>query len=366
MKIAFIYKKRTVDIDGIFKKTSPTDQSYGAFDLIEMGHHVDLIAYDLWSSTYIPRKSLSIFSNLIAPYIFNRKAPGEYIIEAFRLGKMLENKYDLIVSIPSKITLGLACCKSWANISPKIIGIQTGILNKTDRWYQKKVLGKTFKFIHSIVLGEGEFNEIRDRYSLGTNHVSLIPFGVDTDFWTFRENPNAEPMVLSVGDDYFRDYELLLKVARLIPVKFVIVSRSKKLSGALPPNVQIIKGSLGRPALTFLQLRHLYQSALCVITPLKETFQPSGQSSTLQAMACGIPTVVAKTNGLWSRQQVKDGETALVYQAGDVRGCYDAIQALLSDRGLRETISRNARQIVESQANSRKFAQDLIKVAAML
>jgi glycosyltransferase involved in cell wall biosynthesis len=362
MKIAYIYNERHIDTDGINRNTSPTDYAYGAFELIKMGHHVNFINMELWNPSYTPKKIVLLLTRFLAPYFLNNKSPDQYIIEALRLSRIIADRYDIIVSIPRKMTLALACCKRWGNLYPEVVGIQTGILNTPDQWYQKKIISDTFKFIHSITLGAGELSEMKKRYNLTSKDISLIPFGVDIDFWKPAASyDNREPMVLSVGNDYFRDFELLLKVARKISVKFVIVTRNK-LKGEIPSNVQIIKGSTGKPALTFSELRDLYRAATCLVTPIKETFQPSGQSSTLQAMACGVPTVIADFKGIWSYSQMQDDKTTLFYKPGNITNCYDAIHTLLSNKTLRENIARNARQMVEYQANSMFFAQNLFNL----
>lgn len=360
MKIAIIYNKKHIDLEGIRLKNSPTDYTYGAIDLEKMGHRVDFVNTELGSFYHNNNKARMMFFRVIAPFLLNRKLPDQYLIEALRFCDLLNTKnYDVVITIPQKMTLGLACCKKWGGLHPEVIGIQTGVINQQDNYLQKYVLRNAYNSIHSIVLGEGELVEMRNRYGIRNDLIDFLPFGVDTDFWTpAAENSLEEPLVLSVGNDYFRDFELLIKVAKLIAVKFIIVSRLN-ISGSLPPNVQIIQGSAGNPALTFQELRNLYRSATCVVTPVKETNQPSGQSSTLQAMACGIPTVISAFKGLWSHEQIQDGRTALLYETGDVKGCCNAIQLLLSDINLREKIANNARKMVEAIASSKQFSLNL-------
>jgi hypothetical protein len=47
------------------------------------------------------------------------------------------------------------------------------------------------------------------------------------------------------------------------------------------------------------ELLPLYQKAACVVVPLKESPQPSGQSVAMQAMMCGAPVVMTHTAGWW-------------------------------------------------------------------
>ena len=47
-------------------------------------------------------------------------------------------------------------------------------------------------------------------------------------------------------------------------------------------------------------LESFIKNLCCNSTLLKNVFQPSGYSVTLQAMACGKPVILTKTRGLWA------------------------------------------------------------------
>ena len=70
-------------------------------------------------------------------------------------------------------------------------------------------------------------------------------------------------------------------------------------------NVEIIYGDWHKTALTDLELKNYYENALLTFLPLKETYQPSGQSVTLQSMSLGTPVIITKTNGFWNQVSLK-------------------------------------------------------------
>ena len=43
----------------------------------------------------------------------------------------------------------------------------------------------------------------------------------------------------------------------------------------------------------------VYKKSGLTIIPLKNSYQPSGQSVTLQSMAVGTPVMITKTDGFW-------------------------------------------------------------------
>src|SRR5262249_40268099 len=81
-------------------------------------------------------------------------------------------------------------------------------------------------------------------------------------------------------------------------------------------------------------IRRLYNRARAVIVPLKDVYQPSGYSVTLQVMSCGRPVVLTKTRGLWAPEHFVDGENCLLVPPGDAAALGAAIGRLRSLRVL--------------------------------
>ena len=74
-----------------------------------------------------------------------------------------------------------------------------------------------------------------------------------------------------------------------------------------------------------MKIRELYQDAFAVVVPLKDVFQPSGYSVTLQAMACG-KLVLTKTKGLWAPKIFKNLKNCILVSPGKPKEIEDSIK----------------------------------------
>ena len=110
---------------------------------------------------------------------------------------------------------------------------------------------------------------------------------------------------------------------------------------------------------TELELRELYRGACVVVIPLKDVDQPSGQSATLQAMACGKAVILTRTRGLWETEYMKHMETCYLVEPGDVSGLKKAIAFMENSPREVRRIGQNARRLVERRYNVRSFARNL-------
>ena len=108
-----------------------------------------------------------------------------------------------------------------------------------------------------------------------------------------------------------------------------------------------------------IELRTLYQKAYFVVIPLKDVDQPSGQSATLQAMACGKAVILSRTKGLWEPEKMKHMETCYLVEPGSVSSLRQAISFLGSHLEEAKRIGQNGRRLVEIRYNAHAFAKRL-------
>ena len=90
-------------------------------------------------------------------------------------------------------------------------------------------------------------------------------------------------------------------------VNFTIVSKNVD-TYKFGPNVTVHNGSWRSEELDDSFIRKLYHNSSLTILPIKETFQPSGQSVSLQSMSCGTPVMITKTKGFWDNENFIDGK----------------------------------------------------------
>ena len=60
-------------------------------------------------------------------------------------------------------------------------------------------------------MGDGEYNFAKSNYPKAVDKFIYLPFCVDTEFWSPRQENNKKG-VLFVGNDGKRDYELFLNI----------------------------------------------------------------------------------------------------------------------------------------------------------
>jgi len=72
----------------------------------------------------------------------------------------------------------------------------------------------------------------------------------------------------------------------------------------------------------------------------------------LEAMACGLPVVAGAGSG--ASEVVRDGETGILVPPQDVAALTEALRRLLADAAGRTQLGRQARQYVETHADSRR------------
>jgi glycosyltransferase involved in cell wall biosynthesis len=90
-------------------------------------------------------------------------------------------------------------------------------------------------------------------------------------------------------------------------------------------------------------LRRLYNRARAVIVPLKDVYQPTGYSVTLQAMSCGRPVILSAIKGLWAPELLRHNENCLLVPPGDAAALGAAIARIRADGALRARLGQAAR-----------------------
>lgn len=167
-------------------------------------------------------------------------------------------------------------------------------LKHFTNWLYLKII--FYSSNHFVFIGKGEY-ELAKKLYVSNSKIHYIPFSVDTEFWSTSKNLEKSG-VLFVGNDGKRDYELLIKiVAYMKEIEFTFISNYEFNFSA--KNLKIIKGSWSEEILTDEELRDYYTKSKLTILPIKETYQPSGQSVGLQSISCKTPILISKTKGFW-------------------------------------------------------------------
>jgi glycosyltransferase involved in cell wall biosynthesis len=171
--------------------------------------------------------------------------------------------------------------------------------------------------------------------------LAVVPYGVDTAFWSPQDDCAEELMVASAGREH-RDYRTL--VSSMPPdVALTIADHSPFTPDATREDPDTWPPGTERVALDPLQLRSLYGRAAVVVVPVVESPMPAGITTLLEAMSMGKAVVVTETPAL--RGVVRDGLTGVTVRPGDTTGMRRAIEALLSSPSMRQALGNRARQV---------------------
>ncbi len=361
MKIAYVYTDNHLNPTRSLEGTEPKDYSYGAIDLIAMGHDVEFYAVNPWKPDEpknLPWKLLGLMCRALKPQI-----TIGHIYEAKRvLAAIGTAHYDAIVVIPCKMALAFSLLTS-SSKRCVLIGVFTGIMNIHHSVLSRIIFRFLLRRIVVLLLGEGERDTIVKTFHVPLKSLRIVPFGVDCDFWSPGQSQLTpeKDYIIAVGSDANRDYAILLEVARKIETQFVLLTNLISPE-VLPHNVKLIHTSYGIRTLTFPELRSMYQNATLIVTPIKNTYQPSGQSVTLQAMSCAKPVILADFDGLWCTDKMTHGHNVLLYAVSNPKSLEKAIVDLMRDHNLRMNIGLQARADIEEHFSSRIFAQKLERI----
>jgi len=217
---------------------------------------------------------------------------------------------------------------------------------------------------HIFFFGPADRQFAIDRYDIEPNRTSVIPFGIDTDFWRPLTDTRTEDFVVAVGQDPNRDYDLLAIAPGQHPIK--IVTRRKVKVPANASHIQILAGDyFGAESMSDDELRRTYNRAKAVVVPLKDVWQPSGYSVTLQAMSCGRPVILSKIRGLWAPELFKDGENCLLVQPGNAAALGGAIDRVRSDTDFCAQLGRAARETAVKHFNLDRGHKGTLELAKL-
>ena len=94
--------------------------------------------------------------------------------------------------------------------------------------------------------------------------------------------------ILFVGNDGKRDYNFLIKLSQHLPeLNFTVITNQELNFNTT--NVRYIKGNWSDQLISDESLREIYSKSKLTIIPIKNSYQPSGQSVALQSLSCNTP-----------------------------------------------------------------------------
>jgi glycosyltransferase involved in cell wall biosynthesis len=311
LRIAFLYLPgRRSRLPELARSEAPSEFFYGAAELAAAGHDVEHFEFSDSSPAPAIAAGLDVLrrSYLTPPKVF-----GHTLVNAWSLLPQLAG-FDCVVATVAHHGFALAACAAIRRLRLPLVTIQCGLLHHSFSAPRRAITRSLLNRMHSLFFGEAELPPTLATLAPEPSRLSVNQFGVDPHFWT--PGGAREDFVLSIGNDPRRDYATLLGAAPKIAAPIRIITRLP-VPEPLPANVTVVRGSWHDRSLSDAEIRDLYRRAACVVTPLHDSLQPSGQSVTLQAMACGTPVVLTKTRGLWNPAHLRDGENIRLVPPAD-------------------------------------------------
>ena len=351
--IAFIYsdgrRKRILNKCSKF----PSEFFYGYIELLEAGYDVRLFEEKELGF----RLSNKLFNSLLIllSKIFFNIPLNMFLGFLFSGGYRKLCKYKTIVATTNGVGICLAISKSLGLLKNKIIFINMGLFAKKQGLIKTFLYKKILQNIKMLSLSKFESKFLSNEFD--SKNVYYLPFGVDMSFWKKNNLNKNNSYILSIGGDLARDWNLLINSWQSDFPLLKIVSPNKISTSK--NNIEIIASDWIQEKLSDVEIKEIILNSLFVIIPLKETMQPSGQSSCLQAMACGKAVVLSDIKGIWDRNLLKNKENLLLIKPSDKDSLIKGVKILIKDNVLRTKLEINGRKLIEDKLNSFKMVDDL-------
>lgn len=212
---------------------------------------------------------------------------------------------------------------------------------KRLRDYESQVF---YDFDVTTIISEQDRKCIKNPYE---ERIVVVPNGVDTDEFFFEESPKPSVDIVFVGNmSYYPNIKaaeyLVEQIHTTLTNQGVVVSVN--VAGANPSlTVQALERDHVNISGWVDNIVDTYHEARVFVAPL---FHGSGlQNKILEAMACGVPVITTpQTNNAIG---AKVGEDLLLAETPEEFS--SAIQRLLNDPEVYDTLRRNARNFVEQK-----------------
>ena len=337
---------------------SPTEFFYGLPELRERDWQTNLLE-DADLEMAPPLKPLARMLNRFSRFYGHVPLGMAMGLAKKRVQNRLPTRGPLIATTNNLgLALGLGRARGWVRCP--VVLLAMGLLPLSPTRWQLHRIGQVLKRTHVVTISKSEQTHLAGLFPDLT--IDYVPFGVDTRFWRPAEGGYISgDYVLAIGNDANRDWKTLVAAwdETLPPLKII----SNLPVPPVPPNVEVIRGDWRKQTLTDQAILKLYQRALCVVVPLRNTIQPAGQSVCLQAMACGRPVVISDIAGLWDRTQFVDRKHWWLARPGEVCSLRRAVgEVIAGAERLDKSTETHTRVIINDKFSTREMAASIEKL----
>ncbi|HTW96828.1 MAG TPA: glycosyltransferase family 4 protein [Candidatus Methylomirabilis sp.] len=275
-------------------------------------------------------------------------------LEIYPLFKKEIKNADIIFCSTDGTSFGILFWKKIGLIKADVIAMIQSLPERVNRFRNFPLVRRFISSLlnqASVILTFTEFaqKDLIADFRLNGDKIHSFPFGVDTNFWKINTSGRKENFILSIGNDGNRDYPTLIEALPEETELKIITKRPIDLKHKL---VKILSGISNE------EVGKLYNQALFVVIPsIKVKNESPGQSTAMQAMACGKAVIIPRLPTM--EEIFTDREHCLFYEPENAADLREKINIFLADKILCEKIGAKARRLIEEKYNCRKMAERL-------
>ena len=215
-----------------------------------------------------------------------------------------------------------------------------------------------------IFLSKSECNKATELFPKFNYKFKFIPFSIDTKFWNedLSKMKNKKDKIIFIGNDGKREYQKVVQIAKKLPdYQFIFITSQINGKDLESSNIELVKGHWNLSNLTDLEIKKYYLESKLTILPLVDSYQPSGQSVTLQSMATGTPVIISKTKGFWNLTDFRHNKEIIFVDDNSIDNWVKQIEKIYNNEEMHETLSKNGQELILKKYNLEIFYNTLKK-----